>query len=314
MCLSGGQGRRKGTRAWSAFHPDLRLAALLAPRRAVTPRTLPVIRFLSKAIRGSGAQVVDLGDGVSVRVFRPAKVADRSPVLLWIHGGGYVIGCAAQDDALCRRYADRLGVTVVSVDYRLAPEHPYPIPLEDCVRALEWTVRQPETDPDRIVVGGASAGAGLAAALAIRARDRGLVTPVFQLLVYPMLDDRTVTGPENLRLWDPECNRFGWSSYLGGADPEEAVPARCTDLRGLPPAWIGVGGNDLFLQENRDYAERLADAGVPCALHVVDGAFHGFDLVSARSAVARIFFETQCTAVDAVLRPDYRWDSSVSDR
>lgn len=137
----------------------------------MTPRSLPVIRFLSKVIRGSGAEVVDLGDGVSVRVFRSQAGAERTPALVWIHGGGYVIGCAAKDDALCWRYADRLGVTVVSVDYRLAPEHPYPIPLEDCVRALEWTRRQPSIDPDRIVVGGASAGAGLAAALVIRARD-----------------------------------------------------------------------------------------------------------------------------------------------
>lgn len=129
-----------------------------------------------------------------------------------------------------------------------------------------------------------------------------------------MIDDRTVSGPDDLRLWDPVSSRFGWSSYLGGADPDEAVPARCADLWGLPPAWIGVGSNDLFVRENHDYAERLADAGVPCTLHVVDGAFHGFDLVAARSAVARTFFETQRAAVDAVLRPDHRRDNSVSDR
>jgi acetyl esterase/lipase len=281
------------------FHPDLRVAALLAPRRAVTPRTLTVLRRLTKAIKGNDADVHVLEPGVAVRYFRPHNSMgdEPRPALLWIHGGGYVFGRAAQDDALCQRFADRLGAVVASVDYRLAPEHPYPIPVDDCFQAYRWLVHRPEVDPAKVVIGGASAGGGLAAALAFAIRDSDLVPPVLQLLVYPMLDDRTDSGPDHMRMWDTDCNRFGWSSFLGDADPSTAAPGRRTDLAGLPPAWIGVGSNDLFALEDREYADRLAEAGVPCEFYAVAGAFHGFDSVAARSGVAREFFEKQCVAV-----------------
>ncbi|MFD6858641.1 alpha/beta hydrolase [Rhodococcus sp. NPDC060086] len=290
-------------RSLSYFHPDLRVAALLAPRRAVTPRTLAVMRRLTKAIKGNDPDVHVLEPGVAVRYFRPRTPmgGEPRPALLWIHGGGYVFGRAAQDDDLCQRFADRLGAVVASVDYRLAPEHPYPIPLDDCFQAYRWLVHRPEVDPTKVVIGGASAGGGLAAALAFAIRDSDLVPPVLQLLVYPMLDDRTDSGPDHMRMWDKDCNRFGWSSFLGEADPSTAAPGRRTDLAGLPPAWIGVGSNDLFALEDREYADRLAEAGVPCEFHAVAGAFHGFDSVAARSGVAREFFEKQCVAVDNVV-------------
>ena len=126
-----------------------------------------------------------------MRLHRPDGVSRPGPALLWIHGGGYVIGTAQQDDELCRRFARELGVTVAAVDYRLAPEHPYPAPLEDCYAALTWLAALPAVDPARVAIGGASAGGGLAAALALLARDRGEVTPTLQLLAYPMLDDRS---------------------------------------------------------------------------------------------------------------------------
>ncbi len=290
-------------RSLSSFHPDLRAVALLAPRRAVTPRSLPVMRMLTRAIRGTDPDVYVFEPGVSVRWFGAPARADAEPgaALLWIHGGGYVFGRAAQDDALCRRFADRLGIAVASVDYRLAPEHPYPTPLEDCLRAYEWLRSRPEVDPARIAIGGASAGAGLVAALALLLRDRELPAPAFQLLAYPMLDDRTGDGPAHTRMWDAFSNRFGWASYLGSADPEVVAPARRTDLSGLPPAWIGVGTHDLFLDEDRAYAERLQAAGVPCALHIVDGAFHGFDSVASRTGVARGFFDEQCATLENAL-------------
>jgi acetyl esterase/lipase len=289
------------------FHPDLRKVARFAPRALVGPRSLKVIRRLSRVIQRGGSsrdvEALILGSGVGVRLHRPAGVSQPGPALLWIHGGGYVIGTAQQDDALCARFARKLGITVAAVDYRLAPEHPYPAPLEDCYAALTWLAALPAVDPSRVAIGGASAGGGLAAALALLARDRGEVTPIAQLLAYPMLDDRSGSTPENpnYRLWSPKSNRFGWAAYLGNADPKVAVPARHEDLSGLPPAWIGVGTNDLFHDEDLAYAERLTAAGVPCHVEVVTGAFHGFDLLVPKATVSQSFFASQCANLRAAL-------------
>lgn len=289
------------------FHPELRRSAKLLPRQIITPATLPFIRRASRLMwrkAPSDAEVLTLSSGVTVRLFRPsAPASSPGPALLWIHGGGYVIGQAAQDDVLCRRYADTLGATVVSVDYRLAPEHPYPAPVDDCYAALAWLTTLPSVDPARVAIGGASAGGGLAAALALTARDRGEIPLAAQLLVYPMIDDRTVerTGLDNPghRLWNQSSNRFGWRAYLGGADPEVAVPARRDDLAGLPPAWIGVGTLDLFHDEDLAYAARLRDAGVPCEVMVVEGAFHGFDGIAPKAEVSQSFFTSQCSLLRA---------------
>jgi acetyl esterase/lipase len=240
-----------------------------------------------------------------VRLHRPVGVSQPTPAMLWIHGGGYVLGTAQQHDALCHRFTRELGITVASVDYRLAPEHPYPAPLEDCYSALTWLAGLPAVDPARVAIGGASAGGGLAAALALLARDRGDVTPTLQLLAYPMLDDRSGSGPEDpkYRLWSPKSNRFGWKAYLANADPQVAVPARRDDLSGLAPAWIGVGTHDLFHDEDVAYAERLTAAGVPCQVEVVPGAFHGFDLVVPKAAVSQSFFASQCASLRTALAP-----------
>jgi len=287
------------------FHPDLRKVARLAPRALIGPRTLRVIRrLMSIRPRGKdsdGVEALILRSGVGVRLHRPVGVAQPGPALLWLHGGGYVIGTAQQDDELCRRFARELGVTVAAVDYRLAPEHPYPAPLDDCYAALTWLAALPAVDPARVAIGGASAGGGLAAALALLARDRGEFKPTLQLLAYPMLDDRSGSAPENpnYRMWGPKSNRFGWAAYLGKADPQVAVPARRDDLSGLPPAWIGVGTHDLFYDEDLAYAERLTAAGVPCEIETVPGAFHGFDQVVPKAGVSKAFFASQC----ASLRP-----------
>ncbi|WP_439032488.1 alpha/beta hydrolase [Gordonia terrae] len=279
------------------FAPDLRWIALLAPAQVVSRRTLPLVRRAYRVRNGRDPVTTATTDGgVEVRLFRPAHSAGRLPALLWIHGGGYVIGSAAQDDRWARAMSERVGVQVVSVDYRLAPEHPYPAALDDCLDALRWMTDQPDIDTSRIAIGGNSAGGGLAAALAFRARDAGIDVRL-QLLTYPMLDDRTREPDPRHRLWNASANVFGWASYLGDAQPDTAVPARRTDLEGLAPAWIGVGTLDLFAAEDRDHAERLRAAGVGCHLDEVEGAFHGFDIVAPRTTVAQEFFSRQCDAV-----------------
>ena len=288
------------------IHPELRRVARFAPRQIVYPWSLPILRRLSIASRSSndGVDVMDLPGGAGARLYRPTAATAPTAALLWIHGGGYLLGSPEQDDALCRRYVQRLGITVAAVRYRLAPEHPYPIPLEDCYRVLTWLAGLPGVDADRIAIGGASAGGGLTAALSFLARDRGEVSPALQVLSYPMLDDRTV-GPDlekpGFRLWNARSNRFGWTSYLGGADPAVAVPARRTDLVGLAPAWLGVGTLDLFCAEDLAYAARLNAAGVECEVHEVPGAFHGFDGLAPKAAVSQAYFDSQCASLSRAL-------------
>ncbi|GAA4399144.1 hypothetical protein GCM10023168_06030 [Fodinibacter luteus] len=231
--------------------------------------------------------VAAVGDTpVDVIVYRPAGRATPSGALVWIHGGGLVIGDVEGYHETCSGLAADLGILVVSVDYRLAPEHPFPAAVDDCYAALRWvheTADELGVDRSRIAVGGDSAGGGLAASLAQVAHDGGEVPVCFQLLVYPMLDDRTVLRHDHdgrgVAVWTPSANRYGWTAYLGHpptAGPERpyAAAARRDDLTGLPPAWIGVGERDLFHDEDVDYARRLREAGVACELHVVPGMYH----------------------------------------
>jgi acetyl esterase/lipase len=220
----------------------------------------------------------------SARVLRPAVGTPRAAVL-WFHGGGLILGRPEQDDARCAELVRALGVAVVVPRYRLAPEHPFPAALDDGLAAWRWLHDHLDLPRGAVAVGGESAGGGLAAALAQRLRDLGGPQPACQVLVYPMLDDRTAAdrgldGGGHV-LWNNHSNRTGWSAYLGGPPgaptvPRYASPARRSDLGGLPPAWIGVGTLDLFLAEDRDYARRLTAAGVPCDLDEVPGAVHGF--------------------------------------
>ncbi|MGV9669208.1 alpha/beta hydrolase [Gordonia sp. NPDC003504] len=287
-----------------AYHPELRSVATLLPRAIVGHRSLPVVRRLSR-LPGRrtphDVDVVSVSEHVRVRVYGLPHDDTPRPVLLWIHGGGYVMGSAGQDDALCRRFARRLGLPVVSVDYRLAPEDPYPAAIDDCYAALAWVTSRSWVDSTRIAIGGASAGGGLAASLALAARDRGAITPAFQLLVYPMLDDRTGRSPHpnerRFRIWNSRSNQMGWQAYLCATDDPKAAPARVENLSGLAPAWIGGGSLDPLYEEGLAYAARLRAAGVPCTALTVPGAFHGFDAVLPRRTVSREFFNDQCAAV-----------------
>jgi acetyl esterase/lipase len=229
---------------------------------------------------------------VRVLVYRPTTASTPLPALLWIHGGGYVLGSADQEDPGVKAIVAAVGCAAVSVDYRLAPETPHPGPVEDCYAALRWLHSHAEelgVDPTRIAIGGASAGGGLAAGLALLTRDRGEVPLIFQLLLCPMLDDRTAALAEphpytGEFIWTAEANRFGWTSLLGqepgGPDVSPyAAAARAEHLEGLPPAFINVGSIDLFVEEDLEYARRLMRAGVPTELHVYPGAYHGFSMV-----------------------------------
>lgn len=307
----------------SAVHPDLRRIAPFLPRSAVGPRRLPILRRADARQRRRqrrGVEIVEVGP-IGLRVHRPGGSHGSLPGLLWIHGGGFVMGTATQDDGVCQHLANDVGVVVAAVDYRLAPEHPFPTPLHDCHEALAWLADRPDVDRDRIAIGGASAGGGLAAALALLARERGAIQPMFQLLSYPMLDDRTAARPDrddqHVRLWNQRSNRYGWAAYLGqapggpGVDPL-AAPARCTDLAGLPPAWIGVGTLDLFLEEDLNYAAALRAAGVPCEVETVEGAFHGFDSVRPGAPITQRFRSSQARALRA--RLDGLASSARADR
>ena len=223
--------------------------------------------------------------------------------MLWIHGGGALMGTAAQEDKFCRKLANFTDVTVLGIDHRLAPEHPYPTPLEDCYSALRWLAQQPWVNPARIAVGGASAGGGFAATLAQLSHDRGDVRIALQMMAYPMLDDRTGAEPDSERrvMWTARDNQIAWRLYLAGADPTAAAPARRVDLSGLAPAWIGVGTRDLYYKESLAYSDRLRRAGVPVHTEFVAGAYHTFDLVAENAAVSQRFFASQCRAVRSAL-------------
>ena len=223
---------------------------------------------------------------VLVRVYQPTVRPASLPAILWIHGGGYVLGDMASDDAHCCGLAKRVNCVVVSVEYRLAPEHPFPAPVEDCYAALKWLASHAAelgVDPQRIAIAGASAGGGLTAGLALLARDRGEVQVAFQLPIYPMIDDRNITPSSQTvtepRTWNRQANLLGWQAYLGRAPGSDGVSpyaaaTRATDLAGLPPTYIPVGELDLFLDENIEYAQRLIQAGVPTELHIYLSLIH----------------------------------------
>jgi acetyl esterase/lipase len=255
---------------------------------------------LSDAVARDEAEVPGTSHGdlpVPVRLHAPVERSGPLPGVVAIHGGGYVIGDRTMYDDLFDRWCIDLGMVAVSVGYRRAPETPYPGPLEDCYRALLWTAEHADAlgvDPSCIGIYGASAGGGLAAGLALLARDRGEVDIAFQFLQYPMLDDRQTTPSsqlEDLYVWSRRSNTFGWRAYLGdlyggNSIPAYAAAARAEDLTGLPPAYICVGALDGFRDEDIIYAQRLLQAGVPTELHVLPGVPHGFELMGD-SAIAR---------------------------
>jgi acetyl esterase/lipase len=288
-----------------AVPPELRSPLLPFIPETDSPRSLPLARLQSRVRTPSGRGVTVskriVGDPpVSVHITTPDTGGTSRPAVLWIHGGGMVVGSPQMEAMGTARVAREVGAVAVSPDYRLAPENPFPAPLDDCMTTLRWIRGHAEElgiDPGRIAVMGGSAGGGLAAAVAQRSHDEGIVLRA-QVLMYPMIDDRTVLradhdGRGNF-VWTPSSNRFGWTAYLGRAPrmseaPEYAAPARREDLTGLPPAWVGVGELDLFYEEDVAYAERLRACGVPCELVTVPGMYHGADGLRPKAVAMRDF-------------------------
>jgi len=255
---------------------------------------------------------------VPVRVYRPRRAGQASPTpgVVMIHGGGFVIGSVESEHAGAALMAIDTGAAVVSVEYRLAPEHPYPAGLHDCYAALAYLHAEADAlgvDPARVALAGASAGGGLAAATALLARDRGGPAVCFQLLQIPELDDRLETGSMvtfvDSPLWNRPLAVQSWQAYLGplygAADvPHHAAPARAADLSGLPPAYISTAENDPLRDEGIAYAQRLLQAGVSVELHQFPGTFHGSALVTTAAVSKRAQRESalalrQALGVDA---------------
>jgi acetyl esterase/lipase len=277
-----------------------------APSFELSAEALPAMR----EARARSWRAVELSDDVQrsdhvisddpyvvVRVHRPKSTNDTLPCVYAMHGGGYILGTYDMEDERFDRWVPSFPCVGVSVEYRLAPETHYPGPLDDCYAGLRWTYEHADdigAKRDRIGIAGSSAGGGLAAGLALLARDRGEVPIAFQLLECPMIDDRQTTPSsciDGLPIWSREATQFGWKSYLGdlygAADLSSyAAAARADDLTGLPPALVIVGGADGFRDENIQYAVRLNQSGVPTELHVLPGAPHGVQMFVG-SVIAR---------------------------
>ena len=241
---------------------------------------------------------------ITLSVFAPQEPSRPGPGLYWVHGGGMVVGTRF-DAVEALDVAAAVGAVVVSVEYRLAPEHPAPAPGDDCYAGLVWFAAHAAdlgVDRSRIVLGGTSAGGGLAAAIALRARDHGGPPLAGLLLCCPMLDDRMTTVSANQFgedvVWTRASNEFGWRALLGdrvGSDRVTAyeAPGRATDLSGLPPTFIDVGSADLFRDEGVAFASTIWACGGDAELHVWPGGFHGFELLAPRAALSVDTFRTR---------------------
>ncbi len=248
---------------------------------------------------------------ISVRVYRP-RIVDAGvtlPGVYYIHGGGMILGTVEAEDATAESICDQVGAVVVSVEYRLAPEHPHPAQSQDCYAGLAWMARNAGSlrfDPQRLAVYGGSAGGGLAIAVTLLARDRGFPAIAFQMPIYPMIDDANETPSSHeitdIGIWDRAGNIEAWKWYLGDAKPDQyAAPARAEDLSGLPPTFIDVGTVDLFRDEDIAFAARLMQAGVPTELHVYPGAYHACEVLAPDAPLSRRIWERRFDALRRAL-------------
>ncbi|CAM3538161.1 alpha/beta hydrolase [Marinicrinis lubricantis] len=290
----------------SRINPELRQGLMQLPplqlpedlqsirEQAIPPTSMAEdVRTKERII--SGADSHDM----LIKIYEPIHRDERKlPALLWIHGGGYVLGHPNGEDMICEGFVQIADCVVVSPDYRLAPEHPFPAAIEDCYAALQWmtdAAAELNIDPARVAIGGASAGGGLTAALALMARDKGGPPICFQLPLYPMIDDRNVLSSSfeimDNRVWNRTNNLAAWSMYLGEHEQSNisqyAAPSRARDLVGLPPAYSCVGQMDLFRDETIEYVARLAQAGVDVEFHLYPGGYHAFEHVVPEAEISQ---------------------------
>ena len=232
---------------------------------------------------------------VGVRIYRPKAASGVLPGIFFIHGGGMIMGSVEGENLKAAELCEAIQAVVVSVEYRLAPEHPHPAPVQDCYAALKWMAQNADElafDPNRLAVVGGSAGGGLTIATTMMARDKGFPRICFQMPLYPMIDDRNETPSSyeimDLGIWDREGNVEAWQWYLGGKPVDDyAAPARAEKLAGLPPTFIDVGELDLFRDEDIQFAARLIQAGVPTELHVYPGAYHASEVFAPEAALSQ---------------------------
>jgi acetyl esterase/lipase len=242
---------------------------------------------------------------VPVRIYKPVNATSGLPGIYYIHGGGMVLGDIAGEDDTAAMICDEVGAVVVSVEYRLSPEHPHPAPVEDCYAALVWMAAHADElgfDPARLGLYGGSAGGGLVLGTALLARDRGGPPVKFMMPIYPMIDDTNTSASSqeivDVGIWDRSANIEAWAWYIGdGKADQYAAPTRAEDLTGLPPAFIDVGTVDLFRDEDIAFAQRLMQTGIPTQLNINDGAYHASERFAPDSALARRIWAARLDAL-----------------
>ncbi|MEJ6507335.1 MAG: alpha/beta hydrolase [Microbacteriaceae bacterium] len=242
---------------------------------------------------------------LGVRVYSPRNVSSPAPGLIYIHGGGMIMGGLEGEDGTCQMLADSLGAVIASVDYRKAPENPYPAGPEDCFAAASWVFNNAEElgiDSDNVGIYGPSAGGGLAIAVALMARDRGGPSFSYMVPIHPMIDDRNVSESSHMvvdvGIWDRDGSLEAWSWYLGGSEADHyAAPARAENLSGLPPTFMDVGELDMFRDENIEFAKRLSEADVPVEFHLWPGSYHASEIFAAEASLSQRIWATRLAGI-----------------
>lgn len=246
---------------------------------------------------------------LDVRIYSPKNASKPAPGVVYIHGGGMIMGGLDGEDGTCQMMADRLGAVIASVDYRKAPENPYPAAPEDCFAAASWVFENAAElgiDKENIGIYGQSAGGGLALAVALMARDRGGPNFAYMVPIYPMIDDRNESESSKLitdvGIWDRAGSIEAWGWYLGGREADQyAAPARAKNLSGLPPAYIDVGELDMFRDEDIDFAKRLSEAGVRVEFHLWPGAYHASEVFAPEAELSQRIWDTRVAAIKRLI-------------